>query len=79
MSRMIGTACQPTRSRWWTVEVNRNSRGRAMHAKRGDPDRAQHVGEQQQVAAEAGAGLADSGQRADNSVLLGGAALPARG
>ena len=57
MSRMMGTACQATRSNWLTVEVNLNSRGRHEHASRGDADRAEHVGEQHQIAAEPGAGL----------------------
>ena len=71
MSRMMGTACQATRSNWLTVEVNRYSRGRAMTRSAAIPTAPSMSTNSRQVAAEAGAGLADGGQRADNSVLLG--------
>ena len=43
ISRMIGTARQPTRSIWFTIEVQRKVVGRIEGAQRGGGDRAEHL------------------------------------
>ncbi len=64
MSKMIGTARQPTLSSWCTIEVKRKRRGCASTRSERDHQRAEHIDEWRRAyVADRDDVLADRGER----------------
>ena len=69
ISRMIGTACQPTRSRWCTTEVMRRVCGCRTTPTRAWAMAAQHLHEHDEVAADPRRSAPDALERQQHPVL----------